>query len=330
VRTRDALVLADTDPFGERWRIPVGESGYARVALTPDFAILYDEPLRIVRRSDGELVRSIDGERVTVGVDRARGELLWLREGRVVVEELESGAERIVLDVAEGRAIVDGLHEPALIGRHAGRWIVVYATELDHSFTSNTAPTWTRYAPRTLAAIDPESGAVVSRADLGPWPRWVQFVDPSIDDDGELPAELLLYSDADAEGGGVTGHLAYVSPADGAVRWQRDYPHATRGNALFATIGGVAYLRVREGNEGARSALARFDDGRLTSAVWLSTYSGDVRTPMLLAEEAWIPTGTQSWALVGPDLRARASGGPDPAPTDARQWALDRLGLAEP
>lgn len=329
VRARSAVVLYRTDPFEEVWRTPLMADGRfaARVGFAPSLAIVYDGAIRLLRLSDGTLVRELDDDGELVGIDHTRGELLWRREGRVVVESLETGDVRIVLDLAGGPAVIDGMDEPALLGAHAGKWLLVYTTELDHIFSNSGAPTWTRYAPRTLVAVDPETGAVAWRTSLGPWPQRRMMWSHELHDARELPSELLLYSDADTEGGVVNGHLAYVSLTDGAIRWQLDYPHATRGNMLFTTIAEVAYLRVRERDEGARSALARFEGGRLTGAIWLPDFGGDVRAPMLLAEEAWIPNGPQGWALVGADLRTRASAGPNPAPGDARAWMVERLGL---
>jgi hypothetical protein len=328
VYTGDAVALHRTAPFAQAWRTPVrSRNVLARLGLTPSLAVAYDGAIHVLRRDDGSVVRDITEEREVTGIDRARGELLFLRNGRIVVESLETGAERITLDLAEGAALVDGMEEPTLLGSHGGRWLVQYSTELDHSFTNAGAPTWTRNAPRTLAAVDPETGVVAWRSALGPWPRWRPIWNQELYDERALPAELLMYSDSTAEGGAIVGHLAYVSLTDGALRWQLDYPHATRGNALFANVGDVAYLRIREANDGSRSALARFEDGRLTGAVWLADFGGDVREPMLRSDEAWIPSGMSSWALVGADLRERARGGPEPAPSDARAWVSERLGL---
>src|SRR5690606_4659689 len=159
--------------------------------------------------------RELDDGGELVGIDHARGELLWRREGRVVVESLETGAERLAIDLAGGPAVIDGMDEPALLGAHAGNWLIVYTTELDQIFSSSGAPTWTRYAPRTLAAVDPTTGAVAWRASLGPWPQRRMMWSHELEGARELPSELLLYSDADTERGLVNGHLAYVSLTDG-------------------------------------------------------------------------------------------------------------------
>jgi hypothetical protein len=327
VHEGDALALYRTAPFERAWRTPVdGPQFVARLGLTPTLAVLYDGPIRVFRRGDGSLVRTI-ADRELAGIDRARGELFFRRGAQMVVESLETGAERIVIDLAQGVELADGMEEPTLLGSHMGRWLFVYATELDHSFTSNGAPPWTRPAPRTLAAVDAESGVVVWRTALGPWQRWTPLWNQEIYDERELPSTLLYYSDADLEGGGTTGHLASIRLSDGSVVWQQDYQHATRGNALFARTGDVAYLRVRAPNEGSSSALVRFDAGRFTGAVRLPDFAGDVRDPMVLSGEAWAPMGVQSWALLGADMSVRATGGPAERPADARAFAIERLQL---
>lgn len=329
-RTPDALSSYATTPtLRPVWTTPIPPDTFvARLALTPSFAVVYHGAMRVFRRTDGSLVREIP-ERVVAGIDAVRGEVLWLREGRIVVESLETGIERLVLDLGAGAAIVDGMEEPSLLGSHAGKWIFVHSTTLDHSFSSTGGPPWVRNGARTLTAVDPASGAVAWRLDLGPWPRWAPFFHQRVYDQSELPASILLYSDGDVEGGGsVEGHLAYVSLTDGTLRWQVTYPHATRGNALWHAAGDSAFLRIREPGEGSRSALARFEAGRLTGAVWLPDFGGDPRAPMLLPEEAWLLNGDGGWALVsGPRLTPRAQTPGKPPPTAALDFVRSRVQL---
>jgi hypothetical protein len=328
VRHEDAIALYGTgEGLPRTWRAAAAPPGMVpRLGLTPTFAVVYDVAIRILRRGDGTVVREITDGREIAGIDHAREEMIWRRGGTLVVESLETGAERITIDF--GTPVVDGMEEPSLLGSHGGRWVFIYSTELDASFQSPTGPGWIRHAPRTLAAVDPDTGAVVWRTPLGSWPRWTGFYNNVLYDATELPAHYLYYSDADVENGGsVNGHLAYISLADGAIRWQQDYPHATRGNALWMTIGDAAYLRVREEDEGSRSALARFENGRLTGAVYLASASGHPAPAMLLEDEAWIPVANAQWAYTGADLRPRARADNVVLP-EATDWVRERLRLA--
>lgn len=330
VRHADAIVLYGTgEGLPVTWRLAASPPNMVpRLALTPSFAIAYDSNTRILRRADGSLVREIPSGPKIAGIDRAREEIMWLRDGHIVVASLETGAERMAIDLGGGTPVVDGMEEPSLLGSHGGRWIFIYATELDHSFQMNGRG-WLRSAPRFVAAVDPANGAVVWRTPIGPWPRPMSVFTNGIYDDAELGEDFLFYSDADTENGGsVNGHLAYISLTDGTIRSVIDYPHATRGNALFTRAGNAAYLRVRGENEASRSALVRFEDGRFTGAIFLADFGGDPIASMFREDEAWIPTGEGRWAFVGSDLRARAQSEGSPALRDASAWARERLQLS--
>lgn len=330
VMTSDAIQLYPPGATAAAWRVPyVAPHVVPRFLLTDAHAFVAQESIRVLNRADGSLVREVP-PRVNVGFDAARGEMLWLRDGRIVVENALSGAELRTLDVSGGAPLVDAMEEPLLLGAHADTWIILYSTELDHIFEGS--PGWTRAAPRTMVAVRPETGEIAWRTEIGRWEHDTGMNGLRALAHGVLlPAEVLFHFDGDREGGGpLVGHLVYVSLRDGAIRWQTDYQEPTRSNALFERVGAAAFLLVRDVNDGPRTALARFEGGRLTGAAWLPEY-GAIRGPAMTETEVWLPTQS-SWAVArGDEMRIGTRGMQEPpiAPGDPRAWVADRLQLPQ-
>jgi len=329
--TEHVVELRLGETVAERWRTPLPDSGFqARPGLSETHAFLYDGTLRVFSREEGAPAGQIQGD--IIGVDRLRGEALMRTEqGRVSVVDVLTGQPRIELDLAGGPAVVDGMENPKLLGTNDGRWLITYATALDHS-TSSGGAGWIRHAPVWLASVDPASGEVAWRTELGAMRREAGLATRvPLGDERALPDPLVIYGDEDVEGGGaVTGLLLSVSLADGSVIWRTRFDGANRSNTLFVREAQTTWFRLPDPEDLGRSALTRFEAGRFTGAVFLEGYE-TVRAPALEATEGWLPGADgPAWNLIsGSDLAVRASSEGGAAPADADAWTLGRLQLPE-
>ena len=309
------------------WQAPLAEGSFAtQLARTPRHVVVWNGPLTVFSTEGAEgsppqVIAPLDD---VVGVAAAREEVLLLRGGRLVAVSLADGKARLDVELVPGKPLVDGLDDPVLLGARGGRWLIAYTTELAQSF-SGGARSWLVPAEVTLAAVDPETGKVVWRRPLG---RWVVTGHREhLGTDEELPADLLLYGERDEDQAtDLRGLLAAVSLDDGALRWECSFGGASRSNHLCARRGAATYLRVRDLPGRSRSAIARFEGGRLTGAVWLPDPFDSFWAPGLDANGLWLDAG--GWLRVsGPELKTVGGAGDAARVGDARAWVADRLAL---
>lgn len=252
--------------------------------------------------------------------------LLGLREGKLVALPL-GGAAGWTIDLGQ-EPILDGTHfvpprppgtSPRLLGRHAGRWIVSYATETLTDATTNDEG-WRTPATQHLAAVTASTGELVWRRTLGPLELPVE---PGSGD--ELPPELLALGWTEDETHERTYWLGSVVLADGAVRWSTTCPaQGYTAEPLLVRRGPATYLLARGVDN--RPLLARFAGGRLTGALRGAPARG-IAQQAIDADEVWATSGN-ALVRLGPTLIGLP---PDPdLPQEVVSWTADRLRLPRP
>jgi hypothetical protein len=325
VGTTDAAVLFREGR--EVWRHAMASDDVRHFVLTGRVAFYTTrdpatrEPvLRVLRRDDGSVVRDVrrtgqDEDGLTlpeilrleiVGIDRESDELLWLSDGDVVVESLETGERRTSLALGEPGSTWSP-SDPRLLGVHAGRWIV-FADEPHDAHTFHGA----------LYAFDRSTGALAWRTELGAL-RLASAHALAVD--APLPDHLVLFLEpSDGARPPADQTIVDVSLTSGRVVWRSTFPwiqHDER--AEWVRDGAASYLFYGR----TRRTVARFEGGLLTAA--LDVGHGGVSLPA--GGAIWIHEHAEWGALRGSELHMTESSEGIAAPLDARSAVVSRLAL---